>query len=387
MNNFPQLYQLAEALANHIKGSATPDDRSLVDEWLTKSPQNRQLLEKWSDKNFIGQKYATRMLCNTSAVYEKLIKRQKRHTVRRRIMYASVGVAASIVLFWGAALWFSTFSPSSQHDAYTQIIPAGESQAILTLGDGRKIPLGAGRQDTVLVAHEGSITATADHIIYEEIGPGEQIRYDEITLPSGGEYKVTLADGTKVHLNSESSLKFPARFPKGDRHVMLEGEAFFEVNPDPDRPFIVEVNGLNIRVTGTSFNVRAYGDEPYIYATLVSGSVVLETASEKMTLSPGEQGYVNPEDGTMHSREVDLKLYVAWREGRFIFENQPLEEIMSVLKRWYDLHVVFENEAAKRVKFYGNIDRYDDFNKIIEMFDMTGEAKFRIEDDHTLFIK
>ena len=202
--------------------------------------------------------------------------------------------------------------------------------------------------------------------------------YNQLDIPRKGEYRLVLADGTRVWLNSESSLKYPVAFQGNERKVYLEGEAYFEVSKDEHKPFTVVTGESSIRVLGTSFNVRAYADEAQLCATLVEGKVRLSHAQQSLILSPDEQGVVTLASGKLEKRKVDASLYTVWKDGRFVFENQTLEEIMNTLSRWYDVKVFYTNEQVKQAMFNGNLKRYDDFDQIVKMLELTGVAHFKI---------
>lgn len=196
----------------------------------------------------------------------------------------------------------------------------------------------------------------------EEVRPME-VMYNTLEVPRGGEYDLVLEDGTRVWLNADSRLKYPVVFPGSERRVMLEGEAYFEVARDTNRPFLVETGVQSLRVLGTAFNVCAYPDEPDIYTTLVHGSVALSTGGQghECVLVPGEQAVCHVHNGSFTVGKVDVSQVAAWKKGLFVFENQNLEQIMLKLARWYNVTVFFRNEAAKTIEFRGNLPKYSNF--------------------------
>jgi ferric-dicitrate binding protein FerR (iron transport regulator) len=187
-----------------------------------------------------------------------------------------------------------------------------------------------------------------------------------------------LPDGTTVYLNAESELRFPATFGESGRRVSLSGEAYFEVSRDASRPFRVELSGSVVEVLGTSFNVRAYADEGETRATLVEGSVRFSSGERGVVLRPGEQGVLDRLD-RLDKREVDVELYASWKDGYFAFDRARLEEVMGAIARWYKIDVVFDEPSLREISFSGVVRRYEDFNKIVEMLEMTGDTRFVIE--------
>ena len=202
--------------------------------------------------------------------------------------------------------------------------------------------------------------------------------YNVIQIPRGGEYIVRLEDGTTVYLNSESELRIPVHFGKGERLVWLTGEAYFEVVKDAKKPFTVQFMSSSVTVLGTSFNIRAYPEEKQSQTTLAEGSVRIYSPGSSMLLKPGEQAEVNALSGKMVKREVEVKSFTSWKDGRFVFEQQPLEDIMRTLERWYDIRVIFKDEGAKRISLSGNLKRYGDFSQVMKMLQMTGDVRFEL---------
>jgi ferric-dicitrate binding protein FerR (iron transport regulator) len=188
-----------------------------------------------------------------------------------------------------------------------------------------------------------------------------------------------LADGTIVWLNSDSKLRYPVDFNTDERRVFLSGEAYFEVAHNANKPFIVDVEDSKIKVLGTSFNVRAYDIENKVVATLVTGSVKMNTKSKNQVIMfPGEQCVVN-EKGDLDKRKVDVSLFTSWKDGRLKFKHQTLEEIMNTLYRWYDIEVVYENISVKDIYYSGNVKRYDDFENVIKLLEMAGTIKCSVK--------
>ena len=260
-------------------------------------------------------------------------------------------------------------------------IAPGVTKAELVLADGHKVILGTETVDS-LASEEGiNIVKEGNGVSY--IGNKEEgdLAYNIMRVPRGGEFKVRLQDGTLVYMNSETELKYPVRFVGKERRVYLSGEAYFEVQRDTTKPFIVVMNGNEVRVLGTEFNVRSYKDEKCQFTTLVTGKVLLTTSDRKcMELLPNEQGDIRKE-------QVDVALYTAWKDGNFVFRKQSLEHIMEIVERWYDLKVIFEDEWCKQVSFSGNVERYDDFSKLAEMLEATGSVKFRIKNNEIYVTK
>ncbi|MDE7373910.1 MAG: DUF4974 domain-containing protein, partial [Odoribacter sp.] len=204
-----------------------------------------------------------------------------------------------------------------------------------------------------------------------------------LVIPRGSEYRLVLADGSTVWLNSASELEFPEVFGAGERVVRLRGEAYFEVARDEAHPFRVETERLTVKVLGTTFNVAAYEDEAVATATLVQGAVAVSVeGAEVVRLHPGEQARVS---GTAVAVcEVDTEEAVAWTKGRFVFDEVRLEELMRQLERWYDVHYRFEAEEVKEIRFSGAVYRSQPLNNLFRRIEATAPVRF--EEGETVII-
>lgn len=205
-----------------------------------------------------------------------------------------------------------------------------------------------------------------------------------LDVPRGGEFKITLEDSTQVWLNSESTLRYPEVFSPTERRVQVTGEAYFVVAHDDSRPFYVDTKEQTVRVYGTTFNVRAYADDPYVCTTLEQGSVSISRrnhSSGEVMLSPGHQARLDRDGNNLNLRVVDPKVITGWRHGRFVFEEQPLAGIMRDLSRWYDFRYEFAEPELERIVFMGSIPRYADFATAISIIEKSGGLRFTTEGD------
>lgn len=200
-------------------------------------------------------------------------------------------------------------------------------------------------------------------------------------IPRGGEYVLVLSDGTTVYLNAESELTYPVKFSGKDRRVCLKGEAYFEVERDTCKPFIVEANSLEIQVLGTEFGVRAYGDEECVRTTLKKGKVSVESEGCGVILTPNMQASFDKKTSQMDVREVNVDLFLGWKDGRLIFDNCSLEDILKDLGKWYDFDVRYAREDARLIPFSLNIKKHDAFAEVLQLLEDTGCVKFDIRDN------
>ena len=304
---------------------------------------------------------------------------------KSRRMTLRWSIAASIILLVGLFVGRTINGVRDIHEEQElakSVMQPGTSKAILMMADGKEVVLEQGQNLNILLNERVRVATSSQGIVYEEYGKGMVTEeYNKLTTPVGGEYSLVLSDGTKVFLNADSELKYPVEFSDGKRIVDLKGEAYFEVHKDSLRPFIVRMNGAEVTVLGTSFNVNTYGDDGQIYTTLVNGSVRVSSVKngQAEVLKPGMQSVMNVQSGLLTVRKVDVEPYVAWREGRFVFRAMTLDLIMRQLQRWYDFEVFYQNSELKDYEFRGVIKRDMDLDKVLSVIKATTNVDFEVQ--------
>jgi ferric-dicitrate binding protein FerR (iron transport regulator) len=202
----------------------------------------------------------------------------------------------------------------------------------------------------------------------------------KVDVPLGQIANLTLPDGTKVILNSGTTLEYGHRFGLGQREVYLEGEAFFEVFRDHNHPFIVNTTSLDFKVYGTSFNIEAYPDDINTNATLVNGSLgIIDKSGKEITrLDPGENLFFDRHNTKVIKKRVDTGMYTSWRDGIIIFRNEKLKDIAKKMERWYNLEIVIQREALAEESYYGSIMRNKPVDQILEVLKLTSSIEYKI---------
>ena len=312
---------------------------------------------------------------------------------KSRRMTLRWSIAASIILLVGLFVGRTINGVRDMHEEQElakNVMQPGTSKAILMMADGKEVVLEQGQNLNILLNERVRVATSNRGIVYEEHGKGVVTEeYNKLTTPIGGEYSLVLSDGTKVFLNADSELKYPVEFSDGKRIVDLKGEAYFEVHKDSLRPFVVRVNGAEVTVLGTSFNVNTYGDDGQIYTTLVNGAVRVSSVKngQAEVLKPGMQSVMDVQSGQLTVREVDVEPYVAWREGRFVFRAMTLDLIMRQLQRWYDFEVFYQNPELKDYEFRGVIKRDMDLDKVLSVIKVTTNVDFEVKGKVITIIK
>ncbi len=314
------------------------------EEWehLQKELRNetvRKVYEHIRQQSFIRGKLDEYSEYKADVAYRSFLKSMGGRKNKKLISWKIIAVAAMLVLLVGTLALMRTRQAREvlpvtgviQND----VVLPGMKKAQLKLADGRMVNV-TGDSMQIRQSDGTQIKYIQGHIAYEKVKPVSVLVYNELIVPLAGECYITLADGTRVWMNSDSKLKYPVKFLGNERKVFLEGEAYFEVVKDAE-PFIVSTLLGDIRVLGTSFDVKAYREEEKMYTTLVSGKVCFQ-GQEKLEIDPGEQ-VVATADGKVEKRTVDINEYIGWKNGVYIFKDQPLERIMNDLSRWYDVSV------------------------------------------------
>ena len=377
-----------DILVKKVGWGLTPEEESAFQEWLAQDKSHEVYFERVR-KVWGAEEPTSSLKSNLSKVmthFDAYVEKEK-ELRRRRIMRNVYWYAACllVVLSVGGGMWFF-----SQHDEPVKMEPKvaqdilpGGNKAIILLADGEKVDV-EWLADSSRYKVDGIEVTTGEGKIRYKGKNNTKVEYNTIMIPRGGEYQVELSDGTKVHLNSMSSLRFPVAFTTGKREVELQGEAYFEVSKT-GQPFIVNANGMQVEVLGTTFNISAYPDEEY-QTTLVNGSVkVSAEKGESLILKPSQQATIALGSNSIQVRTVDTSFYTSWVKGKINFKDQRLEDIMKTLSRWYDMNVVYENEKLKNIRFGCNLNRYEEITPFVKLLEKTEEVHVKIEGNTITF--
>lgn len=373
---------ISHLLYHLIIGDISDAGRRDLADWAAENEYNRRVLERLQDKDYLQCEYrriravdprrAMKDMESRIAAPQPFIRRPWSRV--RTITFSVAGLAAAIVLLFGFYTYYQKQTPEKPKAIVAQVasskITHGSTQAVLTLENGDTLHLGSSAKDNAAKMAEGHSVFSGGHAKLS------------VSTPRGGEFKITLEDGTEVWLNAETQLRYPERFGDGERRVAVTGEAFFKVAKDSKRPFYVETAGQVVRVYGTEFNVHAYPEDKSVATTLVEGSIALQAASgngSQLMLMPGHQALFDKQSHEASVKSVDTEVVTSWRSGSFVFENQNLGDIMQTLSRWYDFDYKFTDASLAHTEFMGSIPRYGEFADVVEILETSGGLKFRIK--------
>ncbi|MDO5979178.1 FecR family protein [Flavivirga spongiicola] len=280
-------------------------------------------------------------------------------------LWIKYAVAASITILISLAFIFNNDnSQVVEPIIVNNTIKTGTDKATLTLESGEEVALTKGT--SIQTPHANS---NGEAIIYKNTS-SQQLVYNYLTVPRGGQFQLTLSDGTQVWLNSESQLKYPVSFTDGNsRQVeLVYGEAYFDVSPSTEHQgsnFKVYHKAQEIQVLGTEFNVKAYKDETHVYTTLAEGKVSVSTENENNVLEPNEQSNLNTTNKNLTVSKVNVYSETSWKDGIFSFIDKPLKDVTKVLERWYDVDVIFMNQSLGIVEFNGVLGKDQSIEEIL----------------------
>jgi transmembrane sensor len=387
-----QAFRTAWLIAGFLQDRLTEAEHDELDDWVTASKENQRLFEdcinpvnreKWTEwEKKLPVKEALAKMKSRAGFKEKV-------GPGRLVRFWRYPLAASLLIASAAGIWWwqmnkKVNSAVGSHIATTaEDWAPGKDQAVLILGDGKREGLDSAGSGT-LAYQGGSIVIKADsgQLIYQpsQEGHTEAVAFNTLKVPRGGQYRLTLPDGTQVWVNADSRIKYPTAFLGADRTVELSGEAYFAVAKDPHRPFTVKLGKTAVQVLGTEFNVHAYADEKRQDITLASGSIIVlpDSASGrgKRLLQPGEQARIGPEGQTAVVK-ANLEAALAWKNGWFIFRDQSLDEILPQLARWYGVDI--DNQVVTSQHFNASIPRSVSLSKVLHLLEQTRHVHFVID--------
>lgn len=381
--------RIDDLVAKFFQQTCTPAEKRELATWIEQSADDaalQQVLERaWANYEPVANLTAGA----SSRIMDGILGRQgtapattRVRPMRKAWRYAAAAVAI-VALAGGYIVWKSRpqapSAPAVAKAVKKDVPPPGGNRATLTMADGQVIPLDSTVNNTVFAGNNVRIVKTDNGLVtYQQLATrNAQPSYNTLAVPAGGQFRVILADGTRVWLNAMSSLRYPDMFPEGTRKVELTGEAYFEVSASAAQPFLVKVNDMELTVLGTSFNVTAYPDETFVNTTLLSGKVVVKHNNVSLPLTRGYQAALNRRTGQLTSMQVNAEEAVAWKNGKFLFNATPMKDIMRQLSRWYNIEVVYAGEVNEQ--FYAEIPRFANAAEALRILELTGKVHFRLE--------
>lgn len=365
-------------------GRITADEQSLLNEWYHSFNDNETEFTGTETEQQLADRIKSRLL--------ETIRRENAKMPQRR-KWQIPAAAATVFLLLSIGTYMMISSRSTKREiaksntpgaSYTGDIKPGSNKALLVLADGSTIILDSAANGTL--SEQGNIKVQkldngllAYSVNGKMITEKDEAFFNTISTPRGGQYQVTLSDGTKVWLNAASSIRFPVVFTGKERKVEITGEAYFEVAKNRNMPFKVKASSSEVEVLGTHFNVNSYDDEASIKTTLLEGSVKVSAGNNQTTkfLKPGQQAGINKAGRIDVVSGADTEEVVAWKNGLFIFNSTEVKSIMRQISRWYDVDVEYRGNI--NLHFTGQLTRNENVTSVLEKLALTDEVHFKID--------
>lgn len=375
MENYKQYSndEIVRLVIKYLGEGLSPEEKGEFQAWMDTDPENRALVDRLQQEEEVAELYPVYKSFDTcrawSRVHGKLFR-------RRNLIWRGVAAAVVVMGFLAYGL-LNRQEPQPEIVVAERVLLPGNGQVSLTLGSGQKVELNRTNSRMIQVDSNLKIKEDSGLVAYQHIAGLAGKEKHTLTVGRGAEYRLKLDDGTLVHLNADSKLIYPVSFGADKREVILEGEAFFEVTKDSERPFVVHCPDYDVQVLGTSFNISAYPEEDFSHTTLVEGKVDVVRKGEACRLAPGYQAY--EKSGNLEIRKVNPSAYVSWRDDRFGFDNESLEVVMRKLARWYDMEVFFANSDIRKIRFSGYLPKYSNVTDIFNILELTANVSFSLK--------
>ncbi|MET3499736.1 hypothetical protein ABIC45_001327 [Mucilaginibacter rubeus] len=376
-------FYVAELIGKLLNGDISQEEYLWLKEWVNESAENKVQFEKLTDAGFLEKKLAFWDNIDNDKAWNELLRKlpEPESESVRRFNYTSLLKYAAIVILTlsiSILLYLRNENRVKGNDksqiAQATMIKPGSNKAILILGNGQKLAL---KNHTQVSINEDDGTAVSNKneiLAYKHAGKanaGQQVIYNTIVVPRGGEYQLVLADGSKIWMNSSSSLRYPTSFSGSERKVYLSGEAYFEVAKNARMPFIVKTDKAEVKVLGTHFNVKAYNDEELYKTTLLEGAVSVQSSAMINEIKPGQQVIINGQGQQKITSNINVEEEVAWKNGLFMFTKADIKDVMQQVSRWYDIEVVYEGKVPD-LQFSGQLSRKVDFSGFTNILKYAG---------------
>jgi ferric-dicitrate binding protein FerR (iron transport regulator) len=394
-------------LLDKIHGRPLDEEkRALLENWLNSDESHRAYFEKLEKRELGLSENQYELTEEKQSEYkqqfvDKIKLAGKRKKRQRLQMLSALGAASLILLFFVIKSFvgekrelivpavFTEVLKSNRiekQDSFAKVPKVSNKKVQLITAKGEKISLLDIKSDESVKSQSFELSEDKMALTYSETIPEKDQGLNTLLVDRGAEFRITLSDGTKIHLNSDSKLEYPTVFNDKERRVFLQGEAYFEVTKDENRPFIVSAGSTEIKVLGTEFNVNSRKPES-IKATLVSGSVTVKSSKiEEVQLKPGFTAIVNPLAGSLDIDDKDIQYYIGWNTGNYLFESTSLSDILNELAIWYDLSVEYQTEQANEETFTGSLSRNLSIDKLIQLIERTNYLSLELK-GKTLIVK
>lgn len=386
---FDNEFYIAELISGYMRGKLDGRQEKELNTWRKAAAGNEEIFQKMISGQYWEENAGRFVKDDKETELEWQLILKKKHIRQHRLrlkQWTTYAAALLLLITSGVFVYLINRTTDKRVETLWSENALKQTHPILILPNGDTINFGNEEAIKALASKHQFTQADKSLLNYNHFSSEDSTEYHTIKIPRGGEYIVILSDSTTVFLNAESVLTYPIRFSGRERKVYLNGEAYFKVRHDPQHPFIVDVSPVKVEVLGTTFGIRAYRDESNIRTVLESGKVCISTDKHQVLLDPDMLAAFNRESESLDVESVNTSLYLSWKDGRMIFDNNLLEDIMRDLGRWYSFDIIFEKEEARHLPFSLNIKKHENVHEVLQLIEATGKVEFEIK-DHTIIVK
>lgn len=374
--------RISYLLRKEFLGELTSDERIELEDWLRADESNRVWYEERKTSGFIkiNNGYYSE-ITEPERAWERLEMSIERKERRYRLAWMG-SVAAVFVIVFSTMFLFN-----KEEVGRGMMLTTGErhSPLISLIVDRGRDSIRLDVDENIGLEKSG-VRAEHNTLIYDTLPPiVDTMEYHTLAVGMGGEYRLTLSDGTVVWLNSASALRYPVHFTGNEREVELWGEAYFDVRQDKKRPFRVKSGNFNVEVLGTSFDIMNYSDERFAQITLATGKLRVNKGDDQVIMQPNQQ--VQIDGDRLDLREVDARYYTSWIDNKFMFDDETLDVIVRKLARWYNLGYEFRDTTLMKTRFSGQLLKYKDITKAFDLLELTTDVEFSINQDKIMIMR
>ncbi len=365
-------------ITKYLSDTISESEKQFLQNWIKEDTTHRQLMNRLlHDKNF-SEKYRRHAAIDTEAAKSAFLRHIRKRVWQYRVWKYAAAAAIIVSAIVSAHYLFTEDKNPAPQFALAEVEP-GNTRAILVLDNGTQLSLGENEAKTIAIDDSVSVEMSAEGLTYLPAATKKETKFNTIIVPRGGEYRLTLSDGTEIYLNSESELRYPVTFSEmSERKVQLSGEAYFSVSSDSEKAFVVEVGNVRVCQYGTVFDINAYDDSPEI--VLVSGSIGVsnDTDGKEIRLQSGQLAVCGEE---IVVTDVDVTPYIEWTNGRFVFIDRRLDDIADILMRWYNVEIEIEDKDIAELHFTGSVGRNETIQHIMNAISYAQNVKVTVSGD------
>ena len=368
---------LSQGISDIISGQADAENQHTVDSWIAENERNKDLFDKICSEDTMQKKIHNYKNSDAEQAFDKFLKARTQRS-KRRILYRVLSGAATIALCLG--LWTlvqlqkQKTQPLQVATTEQHATDISENKPVLTLGDGTQMNVW-GDNLHFKETEKGQKIMLGDSLLSQRDDSTTTESYNTLEVPAMCDFHFTLSDGTKVWMNAASTLKYPTKFAADSRTIFASGEIYLEVAKDAKRPFYVAIDGITIKVLGTSFNIRAYENENDTKVTLIEGKIAAQTNDKEYTLTPGKQLKRGKTFGCVGIRTVDPTEIIAWTKGYYVFKKSRLQDVATTLQNWYGVTIMMTSEISSTTTYTGVVNKKESLDVFLRRLEEVSNVR------------